>query len=427
MRWLRSDPEVRVIGRLSLTYLATTMSDAVSARPEVSAVMPCLNEVRTLEACIRKAQAGFRDLGVEGEVVVADNGSSDGSQELARSLGARVVDVRRRGYGAALMGGVEAARGQIIVMADADDSYDWSAIGAFIDKIRSGFDLVVGNRFQGGIRPGAMTPLHRYVGNPILSLVARIAFHAPIGDFHCGMRAFTADAYHRMQVRTPGMEFATEMVANAVHSGLRIAEVPVVLYPDGRDRPPHLQTFRDGWRHIRFIATYAPDHLFLVPALPMLAVGVFLVGLLAAGPVTIGSFYLGIHWLAIGSMMTLCGLSVLVFGTLAKLLIRRTHPTMRSRLVSWALERFRLEQGLLLGLALIVAGVAVQVAVFTRFVAAGGGSSEDTVHPTLAAATLVVAGVQLCFSSFVMWLMAEETHRTETHDDAGPSSGSHVD
>lgn len=413
-RWaFRPDPEVRVNCRPYLTYLATTMSEAMSARPEISAVMPCLDEARTIEACIRKAQACFRSLGLDGEVVVADNGSCDGSQELARSLGARVVDVRRRGYGSALMGGVEAARGQIIVMADADDSYDWSTMGAFIYKIRSGFDLVMGNRFQGGIKPGAMTPLHRYVGNPILSLVASIAFHAPIGDFHCGMRAFTAEAYQRMQMRTPGMEFATEMVANAVHAGLRIGEVPVILHPDGRNRPPHLQTFRDGWRHVRFIATYAPDHLFLVPALAMLLVGVVLVGLLAAGPVTIGSFYFGIHWLAIGSMLTLCGLSLLVFGTLAKLLIRRTHPTMQSRLVSWTLERFRVEHGLLLGLAMIAAGIVVQLVVLTRFVAAGGGSSEGTVHPTIAAATLIVAGVQLCFSSFVMWLMAEETHRSD--------------
>jgi hypothetical protein len=375
--------------------------------------MPCLDEARTLRACIQKAQRAFQEMGIEGEVIVADNGSCDGSQDLARSLGARVVDVKRRGYGSALMGGVDAARAPIIVMADADDSYDWSGIGVFVEQIRAGFDLVMGNRFKGGIKPGAMTGLHRYVGNPILSLVARIAFHAPIGDFHCGMRAFTIDAYHRMQVRTPGMEFATEMVANAVLADLRIGEVPVTLYPDGRDRPPHLQTFRDGWRHVRFIATYAPDHLFLIPALASLIVGVALVALLAGGPVTIGSIYLGIHWIVLGSMLTLSGLSLLVFGTIAKMLIWRTHPTMHSRLASWALERFRVEQGLLVGLVSIAAGIAVQVAVLLGFVAAGGGASEGTVHPTIVAATLVVAGVQLCFSSFIMWLMAEETHRSD--------------
>ncbi len=393
-----------------------------SGFPEVSAVMPCLNEVRTIGTCIQKAQACFRDLGLDGEVVVADNGSGDGSQKLARSFGARVVDVHRRGYGAALMGGIEAAHGRIIVMADADDSYDWGNMGVFVEKLRSGFDLVMGNRFKGGIQPGAMTPLHRYVGNPILSFLARIAFHAPVGDFHCGMRAFTPEAYSRMKLRTPGMEFATEMVANAVLAGLRVGEVPVVLYPDGRDRPPHLNTFRDGWRHARFIATYAPDQLFLVPALATLVVGVLLVGLLAGGPVTLGSLYFGIHWLALGSMLTLCGLSLLLFGTIAKLLIKRTHPTMHSRLASWALDRFRLEHGLLVGLALTAVGVAVQFAVLTRFIAAGGGPSDTTVHPTIAAATLVVAGVQLCFSSFVLWLMVEEIHRTDTHENAGRPS-----
>jgi hypothetical protein len=337
------------------------------------------------------------------------------------------VDVKSRGYGAALMGGIEAARGEIVVMGDADDSYDWGTIGLFVDKIRSGFDLVMGNRFQGGIRPGAMSPLHRYVGNPILSLVARIAFHAPIGDFHCGMRAFTPEAFRRMQVRTPGMEFATEMVANAVIEGLKIGEVPVVLYPDGRDRPPHLRTFRDGWRHLLFIATYAPDHVFLGPALATFLVGVLLVGLLAGGPVWIGPVYLGIHFLALGSMLTLCGLSLLVYGTLAKLLIRRTHPTMRSRLANWALRRFRVENGLLVGLALIAAGVAIQVAVLTGFVVAGGGPSENTVHPTIAAATLVVAGVQLCFSSVLVRLMAEEIHRTEVPESPGTQPGGSLD
>jgi glycosyltransferase involved in cell wall biosynthesis len=403
------------------------MTDPAIARPEVTAVMPCLDEARTIATCIRKAQAAFRELGIDGEVVVADNGSCDGSQALARSLGARVVDVKSRGYGAALMGGIEAARGEIVVMGDADDSYDWGTIGLFVDKIRSGFDFVMGNRFQGGIRPGAMSPLHRYFGNPILSLVARIAFHAPIGDFHCGMRAFTPEAFRRMQVRTPGMEFATEMVANAVIEGLKIGEVPVVLYPDGRDRPPHLRTFRDGWRHLLFIATYAPDHVFLGPALATFIVGVLLVCLLAGGPVWIGSIYLGIHFLALGSMLTLCGLSLLVYGTLAKLLIRRTHPAMRSRLANWALRRFRVENGLLVGLALIAAGVAVQVAVLTRFVVAGGGPSESTVHPTIAAATLVVAGVQLCFSSVLVRLMAEEIHRTEAPENPGTPPGGSLD
>jgi hypothetical protein len=209
------------------------------------------------------------------------------------------------------------------------------------------------------------------------------------------------------------MEFATEMVASAVHAGLRIGEVPVVLYADGRDRPPHLRTFRDGWRHLLFIATYAPDYLFLGPALAALVPGALLVALLAGGPVTVGSIYLGIHFLALGSMLTLCGLSLFAFGTVAKLLIKRTHPTMNSRVASWALERFRVEHGLLLGSMMMAAGIIVQLAVLMGFIAAGGGPSQETVHPTVAAATLVVAGAQVCFSSFVIWLVAEETHRSD--------------
>ena len=384
--------------------------------PEVSAVMPCLNEVRTLAVCIEKAQACFRDNGISGEIIVADNGSQDGSQDLARSLGARVVNVDRRGYGAALMGGIAAARGEIIVMADADASYDWGAMPAFVDKIRDGYDLVLGNRFKGGIRPGAMSASHRYVGNPLLSLLARIAFRTRIGDFHCGMRAFTADAYGQMQVRTPGMEFATEMVANAALAGLRIGEVPVVLYADGRDRPPHLNTYRDGWRHLRFIATYTPDYLFLAPALASLAVGGLLMALLAMGPIHLGSVYIGVHWLALGSMLTLCGMSLLVFGTLAKLMIMRTHRTMESRLGSWLMTRFRVEYGLVAGLVAVAVGLAIQAMVLAGFIAAGGGPSEETVHPTIVATTLVVAGVLLCSGSFLVHLVAEEARRSDGLD-----------
>jgi hypothetical protein len=375
--------------------------------------MPCLNEARTLATCIGKARAYFAAAGVVGEVVVADNGSDDGSQDIARAHGARVVDVPRRGYGAALMAGITAARGRVIVMGDSDDSYDWSAIGALVEGVRAGSDLVMGNRFQGGIKPGAMSFSHRYVGNPILSLIARLVFRAPIGDFHCGMRAFTPEAFKRMRLRTPGMEFATEMVANSVLAGLKISEVPITLYPDGRDRPPHLNTVRDGWRHLRFIATYAPDQLFLGPALLSLTAGTLLVILLAAGPVTIGSVYLGIHWLALGSMLSLTGLSLLAYGTLAKLVIRRTHPTADSRLVDWVLGRFRLEHGLLVGLVMAGLGALAELGILAHFVSAGGGPAEGSVHPTIAAATLFVAGIQLCFAAFLIRLMSEEAGRTE--------------
>ena len=243
-----------------------SLADVMTSREIlVSAVMPCLNEEKTLGLCIDKIQRAFDEMGITGEIVVADNGSSDRSVEIAESLGARVVRERRKGYGSALLAGISAARGRIVVMADADDSYDWSVLGDFVRKIEEGHDLVMGNRFKGGIEPGAMPPLHRYFGNPVLSMLARVMYRIPINDFHCGMRAFTRESFDRMKVRTAGMEFATEMVVNASHAGLRIAEIPTRLYPDKRDRPPHLRSFRDGWRHLRFMLTYAPDWLYLVP------------------------------------------------------------------------------------------------------------------------------------------------------------------
>ena len=376
--------------------------------PEVSAVMPCLNEAATIQTCITKAQACFARLSVSGEVIVADNGSTDGSQELARALGARVVDVPRRGYGAALMGGIEAANGDIIIMADADDSYDWSDLEPFIQQVRDGADLVMGNRFKGGIRPGAMKPLHRYVGNPLLSAASRLAYRTNIGDFHCGMRAFTPQAYRRMRVRTPGMEFATEMVAGAVRSGLRIDEVPVVLYPDGRDRAPHLRSFRDGWRHLRYIASSAPDILYILPALFAMFIGLTLAALLAMGPATIGPFRLGIHFLALSSLLIMVALNMLIFGSLSKLMLRRRYPDMRSVLVDWLLRSFHIEQGLLLGGALFVCGFAVDVAIFLNWLAASGGPTPNTVHPSFVATTAIVAGVNIVFASFLIHLVVEE-------------------
>ena len=225
---------------------------------ELSVVLPCLNEAETLERCVRKARMSIAQLGISAEVIVADNGSTDGSQDIARRLGARVVDISVRGYGAALQGGIEAARGQFIIMADADDSYDLAGLEPFIAKLREGFDLVMGNRFAGGIAPGAMPPLHRYLGNPVLTAVGRLFFRSPIRDFHCGMRGFRRDSILRLGLRTTGMEFASEMVAKAALKGLRVTEVPIPLAPDGRSRPPHLRSWRDGWRHLRFLLLYSP-------------------------------------------------------------------------------------------------------------------------------------------------------------------------
>lgn len=375
----------------------------------VSAVIPCLNEELTIGLCIDKALRSFAELGVHGEVVVADNGSTDGSVAIARSHGARVVHEASKGYGAALRRGITESRGRIIVMADADDSYDWSAIAPLVRKIEEGYDLVMGNRFQGGIVRGAMPPLHRYLGNPVLSLVARVAFRVKIGDFHCGMRAFTRGAFESMKLRTSGMEFATEMIANAAHQGLRITEVPIVLYPDKRNRPPHLRSFRDGWRHLRFILTYAPDHLYVAPGLAMLATGLILEAILVRGPVVIAGLYLGIHFLALGCLLALAGFNILNLGVLAKTLMSQRYTGLHSRTVRIVSSRFSLEVGLIAGVALTLSGALFDLAIAARWLTKYGEPMDASVHPAFVATTVFVLGLNLIFSSFLLNLILADS------------------
>ena len=245
--------------------------------------MPCLNEAETIGTCIRKAQAFLARKGVAGEVLVSDNGSTDGSREIARRHGARLVNAPIRGYGGALLGGIEAARGRYVVMGDADDSYDFSSLDEYLDQLRSGADLVMGNRFRGGIAPKAMPFLHRYLGNPALSFLGRLFFKVPVGDFHCGLRAFNAESIRHLQLRTTGMEFASEMVVRGALSGLRIVEVPTLLKPDGRSRAPHLKTWRDGWRHLKFLLMHSPRWLFFIPGFSLVAIGLLLAAALSLG------------------------------------------------------------------------------------------------------------------------------------------------
>jgi glycosyltransferase involved in cell wall biosynthesis len=378
-----------------------------SARAVVSAVMPCLNEERSIGICITKAQAALGAMGVHGEVIVADNGSTDRSIEIAESLGARVVHERRKGYGAALQRGISEARGQIVVMGDADDSYDWSQIGPFVRKVQEGYDLVMGNRFSGGIMPGAMPPLHRYLGNPVLSTVARIAFKVPIRDFHCGMRAFSKAAFERMQPRSSGMEFATEMVANAAYQQLRMCEIPTTLHPDKRDRAPHLRSFRDGWRHLRFILTYAPDYLYFAPGGLLMALGLLLLMLLAAGPLTLGSMHLGIHFVALGAMLSIIGLNVLNLGMLAKGLLARRYAYMESRTANWLSRSFSLEAGLIIGAVLFLVGIGIDGWILAKWLASGRGPMEETVHLAFVGATSAVLGINIIFSSFLLSLVVD--------------------
>jgi hypothetical protein len=270
---------------MSVAQRPRPQSSAGPATPiELSIVMPCLNEIETLAKCIRKAHQAIEALGVAAEIVVADNGSTDGSQAVARELGVQVVDVTRRGYGSALIGGVAAARGRFVIMGDADDSYDFTAIGPLLEKLRQGADLVMGNRFAGGIRQGAMVWSHRWVGNPALTSISKVFFHTPVGDMHCGLRGFRKDAYERLRLRATGMEFASEMVIKASLQRMRITEVPVTLSPDGRSRPPHLRTWRDGWRHLRFMLLFSPRWLFLYPGIALFALGLSTGAALEGGP-----------------------------------------------------------------------------------------------------------------------------------------------
>jgi glycosyltransferase involved in cell wall biosynthesis len=290
----------------------------VDGRIEVSVVIPCLDEAQSLGICIDKALAAFQAAGLRGEVVVADNGSTDGSVDVARRHGARVVQVAARGYGNALRGGIEAARGAFIVMGDADDSYDFVEVPRFVAKWREGFDVVMGNRFRGGIRPGAMPWHHRYVGNPVLTWILNLFFHTGVGDAHCGMRGFTKAVYMRLDLRTTGMEFALELLVKAARLGARIAEIPVTLWPDKRGRPSHLRSFRDGWRHLRFLLLYAPNWLFLGPGLCLLLLGAALVLWLLPGPRFVGRVMLDVHTMLFGMVFALLGAQIISLGLFAK-------------------------------------------------------------------------------------------------------------
>ena len=387
------------------------MTESHSSKPFVSAVMPCLNEEETLAICIQKAKQAFQDLGIKGEVIVADNGSTDRSAEIAQNLGARVVFQPLPGYGAALIAGIEAANADVIIMADADDSYDWGNLGPFLKKINEGYDLVMGNRFKGGIAPKAMPALHRYIGNPILSYVARRVCSAPIGDFHCGMRAFTKDAYETMDIDAVGMEFASEMVINAARNNLRLTEIPICLHPDKRSHPPHLRSFRDGWRHLSLIMTYAPDQVFLWPGILIFSIGLMLTTLLSLGPVSFSNFHFGIHFLALGGLLTLLGFNILSFGVVGKVIVTQKHPKLKSKFLIWVKRQFTLEYGLLAGGLIAATGILVDAAIFLQWVGDTGKAMEHTVHPAFTASTAIVLGINIMLSAFLINLLLRENSK----------------
>ena len=362
---------------------------------ELTVLMPCLNEARTVVQCVVAALDFLKTAGVAGEVLVADNGSTDGSQALARQAGARVIDVPRRGYGAALGAGITAARGRFVIMGDADGSYDFTRLSAFVDQLRGGAQLVMGNRFQGGIAPGAMPRLHRYLGNPVLSFIGRLFFHVPIGDFHCGMRGFSRDAMLGLGLVSPGMEFASEMVAKAAMARLPIEEVPTTLRPDGRDRPPHLRTWRDGWRHLRFLLLFCPRWLFLYPGLMLMLLGLagFALGAVGRG--------LGVHSLLYMAASTVLGGQLIQLGLLTRWIGIVSGVVPPQRWLARLSPFLKVENGLLAGLLFILLGLAVSVQLTIGWGAAGFGAldPEQTMRIAIPAVTLMILGAQMAAGS----------------------------
>jgi glycosyltransferase involved in cell wall biosynthesis len=396
------------------TEVETTPSEVKidGNRTELSVLMPCLNEAETLATCIKKAQKALEDLNVHGEVVIADNGSTDGSPEIATSLGARVVHVAEKGYGSALLGGIKAARGKYIIMGDADDSYDFTNLGPFLEKLRAGYDLVMGNRFKGGIAPNAMPPLHKYLGNPVLTGIGRLFFRSPCGDFHCGLRGFSKAAIQGLDLRTTGMEFASETVVKASLHGLRITEVPTTLSVDGRNRPPHLRSWRDGWRHLRFLLLYSPRWLFLYPGLLLMLVGAVASGWLLVGPRVVDGITLDVHTFLYAAMAIVIGYQTVIFAIFTKVFAITEGLLPEDRRLKTLFDYIKLETGIIAGGLLLVAGIGLSVYALSFWSATSFGPLDPsrTLRLVIPAVTLIALGLQTVLSSFFLSILGLERH-----------------
>ena len=377
--------------------------------------MPCLNEAETLEACIEKAKRGLlQHPEIKGEILIADNGSTDGSIQIAEKLGVRVVNVEEKGYGCALRGGIEAALGKWIIMGDADDSYDFSAIGGFIHELKNGNDLVMGCRLPSGggtISPGAMPWKNRWLGNPVLSTIGRLFYKTPVHDFHCGMRAFTKDAYHRMELKTTGMEFASEMVMKATMKSMRISETPITLHKDGRSRPPHLKPWRDGWRHLRFMLIYSPRWLFLIPGLLMCTLGVCIACLLSLVTIHIGGIILDVGTLSVACMLIVVGAQFVALAFFTKVFAVAEGLLPENPAFSSLFRFFTLEKGLIIGVLVFFAGLVVLLHALWIWKQAAYGviPYADNLRRLLVSTTLLVLGVQIISSSFFMSVLGLKT------------------
>lgn len=371
---------------------------------ELSIIMPCLNEAETLETCIRKAQAYLQQSGVQGEIVIGDNGSTDGSQEIASRCGARVIAIPLRGYGAALYGATQAARGKYCIMGDSDDSYDFTNLDAFLHKLREGYDLVMGNRFSGGIKPGAMPWKNRYIGNPILSTIGKVLFRAPIQDFHCGIRGYSKQAFQRMDLHTTGMEYASEMVIKATLMNMKMAEVPTTLSPDGRSRPPHLRPYRDGWRHLRFMLVFSPNWLFLYPGLALILVGLLGGGILMFKPLTIQGVRLGIDTLVYCGSFVVVGFQAVLFSMLSRIYAVQEGLYPKTSSERSGSGKISMELGLVAGLLVFLAGLAAAISALLSWRQHGFGQleTEHIARLVIPSSVGMSLGIEIILSSFLM-------------------------
>ena len=386
---------------------------------ELTILMPCLNEAETLAACIGKARGFLERTGIAGEIVIADNGSTDGSRQIAESLGARVVPVSQRGYGAALSGGIQAARGRFVIMGDADDSYDFSQLDAFVAALRDGADLVMGNRFKGGIAPGAMPWLHRYLGNPVLSAIGRLFFRASIGDFHCGLRGFSRDAILALNLRTSGMEFASEMVVKATLAQLDLREVPTTLAKDGRSRPPHLRSIRDGWRHLRFLLLFSPRWLFLYPGIALLTAGLVVGAILLPGPARFGRVTFDVHSFLVAALCIIVGLQSISFAIIGRRFASRYGFIPRSSSYDRLLEALTLERILLAALTLMLIGIVALVWGLAQWADRDFGplNASTTMRPVILSMTALVSGFQMMMSGFMSSMINIPIYERRIADD----------
>jgi glycosyltransferase involved in cell wall biosynthesis len=374
---------------------------------ELTVVMPCLNEAETVATCVRKATGFLAESGISGEVLIADNGSTDGSQELAEAEGARVVNVKEKGYGNALMGGIVAARGKYVIMGDADDSYDFTNLMPFVDELRKGADLVMGNRFRGGIAPDAMPPLHKYLGNPVLSFIGRLFFRAEIGDFHCGLRGFSRDSAMSLGLQATGMEFASEMVVKATLARQHITEVPTTLAKDGRSRPPHLHTWRDGWRHLRFLLLYSPRWLFFFPGLALLLAGLVIGAIVVPHAITIGQVTFDVDTLVAASAMVVIGFQAVLFWLFTQVYAGAEGFLPKEPSVTRLLEKLSLERGLVSGAILFLAGLAGLI--FSLAYWRGQGyhqlNYEHSLRLMIPSVTALIVSCQVVFGTFFLSIL----------------------